>query len=151
MQEIVDGLKAVITQGVKLVQWVIDNKDWLVPMVTAIGGLTIAWNLALGAAKAYAAFAGLGAIGGAAGLGAAGAIGAIGAGAAVGGFMQGQQTFQNAEIYSQSPIFKNIKPAAKTTPPVVIQVKTVNDAKTTLDAIAKFQKSTGTRVNLGQY
>jgi hypothetical protein len=151
LQEIVDGLKAVITQGVKLVAWVMDNKDWLVPMVTAIGGLTIAWNLALGAAKAYAAFAGLGAIGGAAGLGAAGAIGAIGAGAAVGGFMQGQQTFQNAEIYSQSPIFKNIKPAAKTAAPVIIQVKTVNDAKTTLDAIAKFQKSTGTRVNLGQY
>jgi hypothetical protein len=152
LQEIVDGLKAIITQGVKLVQWVIDNKDWLVPMVTAIGGLTIAWNVALGAAKAYAAFAGLGAIGGAAGLGVAGAVAGVAAGSAVGGFMEGQQRGVTSQIYGQGFAQLGSKTLGKnTTPPVVIQVKTVNDAKTTLDAISKFQKSTGTRVNLGQY
>ncbi len=53
LQAIVDGLKDVITQGVKLVKWVLDNKDWLVPMVVAIGGLTAAWNAATGAVQAY--------------------------------------------------------------------------------------------------
>lgn len=64
LQEIVDGIKAIIVQGVKLVQWVVANKDWLVPMVAAIGALTVAWNVAIAAAKTYAAIAGLGAIGG---------------------------------------------------------------------------------------
>jgi len=143
LQEIVDGLKAIVTQGAKLVSWVIDNKDWLVPMVTAIGALTVAWNVATGAAKAYAAIAGLGAIG--AGGAAAGAIGAIGVGAAVGGFMQGQQTAKNAEIYGQG--FAQLKqdfnkPKAGTT--VNVNVKNVTDAKTIIDTVKRFTNSSGT-------
>lgn len=100
LQAIVDGLKDVITQGVKLVQWVIDNKDWLVPMVVAIGGLTTAWNIATEAVRGYQALAGLGALVGG-GAAAGGAIGAIGAGAAVGGFMEGQQRGVTSQIYGE--------------------------------------------------
>jgi hypothetical protein len=152
LQKIVDGISEILTAFGKMAAWVIDNRDWLVPMVIAIGTVTAGWNLALGAAKAYAAFAGLGAIGTAAGAGVAGAVAGVAAGSAVGGFMEGQQRGVTSQIYGQG--FKQLGSSVlgKNAPaPVVIQVKTVNDAKTTLDAISKFQKSTGTRVNLGQY
>lgn len=100
LQEIVDGLKDIITEGVKLVKWVLDNKDWLVPMVAAIGGLTAAWNIATEAVKGYQALAGLGALVGG-GAAAGGAIGAIGAGAAIGGFQQGQTLGQQSQIYGE--------------------------------------------------
>lgn len=100
LEEIVKGIKDIITQGVKLVQWVLDNKDWLVPMVAAIGGLTAAWNAATSAVQAYQALAGLGALVGG-GAAAGGAIGAIGAGAAVGGFMEGQQRGVTSQIYGE--------------------------------------------------
>lgn len=95
LQEIVDGLVAIIEQGVALVAWVDENKDWLVPMVIAIGAVTTAWNIATAAANAYKAAA---LIAGAVGV--AGAVGgAVGAGAAVGGYMEGVQTGVNAGIY----------------------------------------------------
>lgn len=100
LQEIVDGLKDIITQGVKLVKWVLDNKDWLVPMVVAIGGLTAAWNVATEAVKGYQALAGLGAIVGG-GAAAGGVVAGIGAGAAIGGFQQGQTLGQQSQIYGE--------------------------------------------------
>lgn len=100
LQEIVDGIKAIIVEGVKLVKWVFDNKDWLVPMVVAIGGLTAAWNAATGAVQAYQALAGLGAIVGG-GAVAGGAVAGIGAGAAIGGFQQGQTLGQQSQIYGE--------------------------------------------------
>jgi hypothetical protein len=92
LQEIVDGIKGIITEGVKLVKWAFDNKDWLVPIVTAIGTATAAWKIyittiglvaaaekiftgtsianagAVGAAWSAANLLKLGAIGGVAGL-----------------------------------------------------------------------------------
>lgn len=100
LQEIVDGIKAIIVEGVKLVKWVFDNKDWLVPMVVAIGGLTAAWNAATGAVQAYQALAGLGALVGG-GAVAGGAVAGIGAGAAIGGFQQGQTLGQQSQIYGE--------------------------------------------------
>jgi hypothetical protein len=95
LQEIVDGIVAIIEQGVKLVAWVDENKNWLVPMIVAIGAMTTAWNLATTAANAYKAAALL-----AGAVGTAGAVGgAVGAGAAVGGYMEGYQTGVNADIY----------------------------------------------------
>ena len=45
LQAIVDGIKGIITEGVKLVKWAFDNKDWLVPIVAAIGTATAAWKI----------------------------------------------------------------------------------------------------------
>jgi hypothetical protein len=149
LQEIVDGLKAVIEQGVKLVKWVLDNKDWLVPMVAAIGGLTAAWNAATGAVQAYQALAGLGAIVGGGAL-AGGAVAGVAAGSAVGGFQQGQQTFKNAEIYSKSPIFKNIKPAP--TKAQVVQQINIQGTQTAQQISAvlnKAAKTTGATILRG--
>jgi len=109
LQEIVDGLKAIITQGAKLVQWVIDNKDWLVPMVAAIGGITAAWNIATEAVKGYQALAGLGAIVGG-GAAAGGVVAGIGAGAAIGGFQEGQQRAVTSKIYGEG--FQKLNPKA---------------------------------------
>jgi hypothetical protein len=103
LQEIVDGIVAIIEQGVKLVAWVDKNKNWLVPMVVAIGTLTTAWNIAMGAANAYKTAAAL-----AAGVGAVGAVGAgvgaglagVGAGAAVGGYVQGLALGEQSKIYA---------------------------------------------------
>jgi len=95
LQEIVDGIVAIIEQGVKLVAWVDENKDWLVPMIVAVGALTTAWRVAAIAVEAYQAAVLLAS----AAKVAAPAI-AVGGGAAVGGYMQGVQTGVNADIYS---------------------------------------------------
>jgi len=145
LQEIVDGLKDVITQGVKLVKWVLDNKDWLVPMVAAVAGLTAAWNAATGAVQAYQALAGLGAlIGG--GAAAGGAVAGIGAGAAVGGFMQGQQTAVNSKIYAEG--FNKLKPGAiqsqkQTT--VVQNIKATQSAQQITALLNKELKASGSK------
>jgi hypothetical protein len=89
LQEIVDGLVAIIDQGVELVRWVDDNKDWLVPMVTAIGGVTAAWNLATAAVNGFKIAAGIGVLGVAGGgLVAGGAAGGFFTGEALGGLQQ---------------------------------------------------------------
>jgi hypothetical protein len=82
LQEIVDGLVAIIEQGVELVRWVDDNKDWLLPMVAAIGGVTTAWNLATAAVNGFKIAAGIGVLGAVGG-------GLVGAGA-TGGYFSGE-------------------------------------------------------------
>ena len=99
LQAIVDGLVEIITQGTQMVAWVIDNKDWLVPMVTAIGGVTAAWNLATVAVNGFKTAAGIAAfVSGSAVATSA----AVAAGAAAGGFMQGQALGQQSQIYAGS-------------------------------------------------
>jgi hypothetical protein len=103
LQEIVDGIVAIIEEGVKLVAWVDKNKGWLVPMVIAIGTLTTAWNVATAAANTYKTAALLAAGAGVAGATAAGVgagLAGVGAGAAVGGYMQGVVTGQTSQIYA---------------------------------------------------
>ena len=99
LKEIVDGIVAIITEGVKLVAWVDANKDWLVPMVLAIGGLTAAWNLATGAAKAYQIAAGIAGAVGVIGTGTAAGLAGVGAGAAVGGYMEGVAVGERSRIF----------------------------------------------------
>jgi hypothetical protein len=101
LQEIVDGIVAIIEQMILAVEWVEENKDWLVPMVIAIGTVTTAWNLATAAVNTFKAAAGLAAIAGvstAVGAGTVGTLGIAGAGAALGGYQQGMQAAQNANI-----------------------------------------------------
>jgi hypothetical protein len=100
LQEIVDGIVAIIEEGIKLVAWVDKNKNWLVPMVVAIGAVTTAWNIATGAANAYKAAALLAGAVGAVGAGVGAGLAGVGAGAAVGGFMEGAAKGQQSRIYA---------------------------------------------------
>ena len=100
LQEIVDGIVHIIEEGVKLVAWVDKNKDWLVPMVVAIGTLTTAWNIATGAANTYKAAALLAGAVGAVGAGVGAGLAGVGAGAAVGGYMEGVARGQTSRILS---------------------------------------------------
>jgi hypothetical protein len=100
LQEIVDGIVAIIEEGIKLVAWVDKNKNWLVPMVVAIGAVTTAWNIATGAANAYKAAALLAGAVGAVGAGVGAGLAGVGAGAAVGGYMEGVARGQTSRILS---------------------------------------------------
>lgn len=100
LQEIVDGIVAIIQEGIKLVAWVDENKDWLVPMIVAIAGLTAAWKIATAAVNAYKTAALIAAGIGVVGAGTAGGLAGVGAGAAVGGYMQGLAVGETADIYS---------------------------------------------------
>jgi len=100
LQEIVDGIVAIIEEGIKLVAWVDKNKDWLVPMVVAIGTLTTAWNIATAAANGYKAAAVLAGAVGAIGAGVTAGLAGVGAGAAVGGYMEGVARGQTSRILS---------------------------------------------------
>jgi hypothetical protein len=101
LQAIVDGIVEIITQMVAAVAWVEENKDWLVPMVVAIGGVTAAWNAATAAVNAFKVAAGIATAIGVAGVASATVLGAAGAGAAAGGFMQGQVLGQQSQIYAE--------------------------------------------------
>lgn len=145
LQEIVDGIKGIIVEGVKLVKWVLDNKDWLVPMVVAIGGLTAAWNAATGAVQAYQALAGLGALVGG-GAAAGGAVAGIGAGAAVGGFQEGQQRGVTSQIYAKG--FNAIKPGAiqsKAQTNIVQNIKATQSAQQITALLNKELKASGSK------
>jgi hypothetical protein len=98
LQEIVDGIVAIIEEGIKLVAWVDKNKNWLVPMVVAIGAVTTAWNIATGAANAYKAAALLAGAVGVVGAGVGAGLAGVGAGAAVGGYMEGVAKGEQSRI-----------------------------------------------------
>jgi hypothetical protein len=95
---VVQGFTEIIEEGIKLVEWVIANKDWLLPMVAAIGGVTAAWNLATAAVNTFKVAAGIAGAIGAVGAGTVATLGTAGAGAALGGFQEGQQVIENARI-----------------------------------------------------
>jgi len=100
LQEIVDGIVGIIEELVKLVAWVDKNKDWLVPMVVAIGTLTTAWNIATAAANGYKAAAVLAGAVGAIGAGVTAGLAGVGAGAAVGGYIEGVAKGEQSKIYA---------------------------------------------------
>jgi hypothetical protein len=117
LQEIVDGIVAIIEKMVEAVKWVDDNKDWLLPMVAAIGGVTTAWNLATAAVNGFKIAAGigvLGAVGG--GLVGAGAAGGYFSGEAFGGL---QQELQNQGGLSKPQINKLITTPAPARNPMI--------------------------------
>lgn len=149
LQEIVDGFIEIIEQGVELVRWVEDNKDFLLPMVTAIGGVTTAWTVATTAVNGFKTALGIAAA-------ATGSplltTGAVIAGSATGGFMQGQQTIQNAEIISGGGRYEGagtlfgeaFKP---TTQNVTINVNNGNvTAQEIADKLNRAGRSTGTNL-----
>jgi hypothetical protein len=152
LQEIVDGLVAIIEQGVELVRWVDDNSDWLVPMVIAIGTVTTAWNVATAAVNTFKAAAGLAAIAGvstAVGAGTVGTLGVAGAGAAAGGFMQGEALAQQSRIYAGSGFQQGGRLFGDAFQPTInnnISVKTDATAQEIADAINRANRATGTNL-----
>jgi hypothetical protein len=152
LQEIVDGLVAIIEQGVELVRWVDDNSDWLVPMVIAIGTVTAAWNVATAAVNTFKAAAGLAAIAGvstAVGAGTVGTLGVAGAGAAAGGFMQGEALAQQSRIYAGSGFQQGGRLFGDAFQPTInnnISVKTDATAQEIADAINRANRATGTNL-----
>jgi hypothetical protein len=147
LAEIIAFAKDVIKGFADIAKWVIDNKDFLVPMVVAIGAVTTAFNVALAAAKLFQAGAALGI--GAGGAATGGAIGAIGAGAAVGGFMQGQQTGINSQIYGEG--FKQLGSktlgANTSKAPINLNIKATQNAKQITQTLSKGVTSSGTNIN----
>jgi hypothetical protein len=156
LQEIVDGIIEIIEQIVAAVEFVDENKDWLVPMVVAIGAVTTAWNVATGALNAYKTAAGISAVAGAAGaagIAGAGILGAAGVGAATGGFMQGQVLAQQSEIYAGSGFQQGGRlfgDAFQPTQNVVINnnvtARTDATAQEIANAINRANKATGTNL-----
>jgi hypothetical protein len=155
LQEIVDGIVAIIEQGIKLVAWVDKNKNWLVPMVVAIGTVTTAWNIATGAANAYKAAALLAGAVGAVGAGVGAGLAGVGAGAAVGGYMEGVAKGEQSRIYAGTGYQKGGKllgdafQQPKQNVTITINKGNVT-AKEIADAVNKSTKSTGSaKLNFG--
>jgi hypothetical protein len=147
IKELVAGFIQFVKFAGEAALWVTRNKDWLVPMVLAIGTVTTAFKVAEAAAKAFqlAALLGIGA--GAAATG--GVVAGVAGGAAIGGFMEGQQRGKTAQIYGEG--FTKLKQdfnKPKGGQTINVNVKTVNDAKTTIKSLSQFEKSTG--LTLGQ-
>jgi hypothetical protein len=153
LQAVVDGIVEIITELTEMAKWVIDNKDWLLPMVAAIGGVTAAWNIATAAVNGFKTAAGIAAfVSGSA----VATTGAVLAGSATGGFMEGQQVIQNAEILSGGTRFEQGRglfggafqePAPA---PIMvnnnISVRTDATAREIADAINRANKATGTNL-----
>jgi hypothetical protein len=151
LQEIVDGLVAIIEQGIELVRWVDDNKDWLVPMVVAIGAVTTAWNTATAAVNTFKTAAGIATAVGVAGAASVTVLGTAGAGAAAGGFMQGQALAEQSRIYSGGTRFeegRGLFGDAFKAPTVTnnISVRTDATAKEIADAINRANRASGTNL-----
>jgi hypothetical protein len=151
LQEIVDGLVAIIEQGIELVRWVDDNKDWLVPMVVAIGAVTTAWNTATAAVNTFKTAAGIATAVGVAGAASVTVLGTAGAGAAAGGFMQGQALAEQSRIYSGGTRFeegRGLFGDAFKAPTVTnnITVRTNATAKEIADAINRANRASGTNL-----
>jgi hypothetical protein len=155
LQEIVDGIVAIIESIIEAVAYVEANKDWLLPMVAAIAGVTAAWNLATGALTAYKTAAGIAAVAGAAGaagIAGAGVLGAAGVGAAAGGFMQGQTLGQQSQIFAGSGFQQGGRlfgDAFQAPAPVInnnITVQTNATATAIADAINRANRASGTNL-----
>jgi hypothetical protein len=150
LQEIVDGIVEIIESIIEAVAYVEENKDWLLPMVAAIGGVTAAWNLATAAVNGFKTAAGIAAfVSGSA----VATTGAVLAGSATGGFMEGQQAIRNAEILSGGTRFEEGRGlfggAFQAPAPVInnnISVRTDATAKEIADAINRANRASGTNL-----
>lgn len=169
LQGIVDLIVDIITKFGELVGYIVENKDWLVPMIAAIGGLAIVWQgvtTAIGIAKTAQKLFGDDAIVQAGrAMGAWAPLAALLGIAAVsnwaGETLQTSSPTTKKTIGSAFSINSTAKPSAggsnmsftapkstaKTTT-VNVNVKTINDAKTTIKSLSQFEKSTG--LTLGQ-
>jgi hypothetical protein len=158
LQEVVDGIVEIITGLTEMAKWVVDNKDWLAPMVVAIGGVTTAWNLATVAVNGFKTAAGIGAVVAAVGAGTVGTVALVGAGAAAGGYLQGQALAEASQIGPRadfSPGGGGLFPGAFEGFPGVRQAPVINNnisvrtdatAQEIANAINRANRATGTNL-----
>lgn len=137
--QIVDLIKLVISNFTDMAKWVLDNKDWLVPMVTAIGGVTAAWNAATKAVTIYNGIAG---VIGAIGAGAAGLLGLGAAGGAAGGYLTEQAKSTERQAYADV-LGIGAKSAAQKTGNVTINIKGTQSAQQIAQTLNKQLKASG--------
>ena len=123
--QLVELVKDVISAFASMAKWVLDNKDWLVPMVVAIGSVTAAWKVATAAVEAYKTATLIGAVLGAGGLALGG--GAVGAGA--GGFLTEQAKSTERQIYGDVFLKNAPKPAAQKAGNVTINIQGTQSAQ----------------------
>lgn len=138
LQIIIDQVKGIIDEFIAMAKWVIDNKDWLEPMVIAIGAVTAAWKIATGAVEAFKTAA---LIAGVFGAGATGVAAGVAAGAGVGGYQQGTTNYQTAQIYGQGFAKLGAKGLTQN-----ITIKGSQSAQQIKTILQKSAKSTGTRL-----
>lgn len=168
LQGLVNLIKDILANFGETVRYIIENKDWLLPLVAGIGALKLAWEGAQFALAAYKVlekvFAGE-SIANAARVAAAwnlanaakfGAIG-LGVGALAWGIsetVQGRGKTSSGQNFSTS--FGDVKVGGKgkktSVQPkggdtIVINVKTIDDANTTIKKLKKLKNSTGTPLN----
>jgi hypothetical protein len=174
LELISDAIVQIITDGIAVAKWAVANKDWLLPLAAGIGAVTTAWKVATTAAQAYAAIAGaaalLGAGGGAAGklapiglgLGVVGAVGGVlslggsaalsgtsGASGTGNGIPSATASPQRYAAYmaglNNSPVGgSNLLNTSKTSSGITVNVTQAVTAKTIIDTVSAYQKSTGT-------
>jgi hypothetical protein len=160
---VIEGVTEILTELVNLTKFVIENKDWLLPMVAAIGGVTAAWNLATVAVNGFKTAAGIAAFVSGSAVATAGAVAA---GAATGGFMQGQALGQQSQIYAgsgfqqggglfgdafQQPAasFPSSSTPAQYTVNNYVTARTDATPREIADAINRANKATGTNIIRG--
>ena len=157
LQEIVDGIVDIINSLIEAVEYVEENKDWLLPMVAAIGGVTTAWNLATVAVNGFKTAAGIAAAvsGSALGVGAA-----VATGAAAGGYLQGKALAEASQMFGPADFspgggglfpgaFEGFPGARPAPAPVInnnISVRTDATAQEIADAINRANRATGTNL-----
>lgn len=161
---IATSIADILTEMIGVAKWVIDNKDWVLPLAAGIGAITAAWKAATIAAEIYA---GVAAIGGAAGI-AGGAktipgvgvgLGVLGAGGlALGGVLSlggssplpgtVKSTTKTPALVGKVPAIGVTKNNTSQLPSVSnnfnITIKQPVTSSTIIKTVAQFTKATGT-------
>lgn len=169
-----DAIVRILTDAIGVAKWAVANKDWLVPLATGIGIVTSAWKVATTAVTAYNAVAAIaaglqakGAVGGgvaatgssvlsklapAAGL--AGVAGAVAVGAGTGAMMNWEAGKTERDAWS-SIVVPSAKSSAKPSTAtqgnttVNLNVSQAVTARTIIDTLSSFTKSSGTAIKYG--
>lgn len=158
-----DALVQILTDAIGVAKWAVANKNWLLPLAAGIGAVTAAWKVATAGVAAYNAVAaiaaGLSAAGGVKGaagtvggkiaplLPALGAAGTVGAVLSLGGDTQKGTKAPLAPTSKTAPSWTggtNLLAPQKTASGITINVNQAVTAKTIIDTVSAYQRSTGT-------
>lgn len=164
-----DAIVKVLTDAMAVAKWAVANKDWLLPLATGIGVITTTWKAASAAVSAYNAVAAIAAgyaakgapaaaasklpaLGGLAGpvVGLTAGVGALLAGAdlvaqkeaAAGVTSKGLTVPGGGFVSGRTPLAELVSRSQPTT--VTVNVSQAVTAKTIIDTVSAYQKSTGT-------
>jgi hypothetical protein len=157
-----DALVKILTDSIAMAKWAVANKDWLLPLVTGIGAIVTTWKAATTAVTLYnaaaAIAAGLSSVGGKGGavgkvgkipalLPALGVAGTVGAVLSLSGDTQGGTKKPLTPTSKTAPSWTggtNLLTPTKTSSGITVNVTQAVTAKTIIDTVSAYQKSTGT-------